>query len=281
MSIERPALYVVATPLGNLGDLSPRARSTLTDVDLVACEDTRTTKRLCAHAGIHTRLLAVHEHNEQARAVELVARIATETLAVALVSDAGTPLISDPGYRLVQAAHEAGVPVLAVPGPSAPVAALSISGLPTDRFVFEGFLPAKAAARRARLELLIHEPRTLVFFESCHRIAATLADMARAFSPARPACLTRELSKLHEQAVNADLGQLAGWIEDGTIAARGEFVIVVGGGEPADAGDTARRMLAAILPHMPVKAAARATSTVTGLKVNELYVLAQEVKDAD
>ena len=281
MSIERPALYVVATPLGNLGDLSARARSVLTDADLVACEDTRTTKRLCAHTGIHARLVSVHEHNEQARAAELIARIATEPLAVALVSDAGTPLISDPGYRLVQAAHGAAVPVYAVPGPSALVAALSISGLPTDRFVFEGFLPAKAAARRSRLGLLIHEPRTLVFFESCHRIAATLADMATAFSPARPACVARELTKIHEQAVNADLGRLAGWIEDGTITARGEFVIVVGGGEPADAGDTARLMLAAILPHMPVKAAARATATVTGLKVNELYAMAQQIKGAD
>lgn len=281
MSIERPALYVVATPLGNLGDLSERARATLTDVDLITCEDTRTTKRLSAHTGIRTQLLAVHEHNERARAADLVARIATEPLAVALVSDAGTPLISDPGYRLVQAAHAAGVPVHAVPGPCAPVAALSVSGLPTDRFVFEGFLPAKAAARRARLEMLVHEPRTLVFFESCHRILATVADMVRAFSPARPACLTRELTKVHEQAVNADLGQLAAWLEDGSIPARGEFVLVVGGGEPAAAGDTARRMLVAILPHMPVKAAARATSTVTGLKVNELYALAQDIKDAE
>jgi len=280
VSIERPALYVVATPLGNLGDFPPRAVETLDNVDLIACEDTRTTKRLCAHFGIATELTAFHDHNEAARAEDLVARIVEARLALALVSDAGTPLVSDPGYRLVAAAHAREVPVRAVPGPSAAIAALSVSGLPTDRFAFEGFLPPKAAARRARLADLVHEPRTLVVFESCHRIGEALADLAEAFGGDRPATLVRELTKVHEQAVNAPLGDLAAALAQGRIPARGEFVLVVAGGPPRDETDHARAMLQAVLPHMPVKAAAKATATVTGLSVNELYRMAQAIKDA-
>jgi len=200
-------LFIVATPIGNLEDLAPRARQTLANVDLIAAEDTRRTGRLLSHFGIKTRLYALHDHNEEESAESLVAELANGR-SVALVSDAGTPLLSDPGYRLVRAAHRDGVPVSPIPGPSALTTALSVAGLPTDRFCFEGFLPAKAKARRAVLVSLVNEPRTMIFYESVHRIEKTLEDLVSIFGAGRPAFVGRELSKVYEQCVQARLDEL-------------------------------------------------------------------------
>lgn len=278
VSIERPALYLVATPIGNLADFSPRGQSTLEAVDLILCEDTRTSRRLTAHFNIRTPLKAFHEHNEAQSAVEIIDAIKIAPAAYALISDAGTPAISDPGYRLVRAAHAAGVPVFAVPGACAAVAALAVSGLPTDRFAFEGFLPPKEGARRARLAGLVHETRTLVFLESCHRIASTLGDLVTTFGPERPAAVAREMTKLHEHTHLATLGALFTGVNAGEIPARGEFVLLVGGGSPPDHSEDARRWLEAMLPHMPARQAAKAVAAMTGLRANALYALAEELR---
>ncbi|MCC6764627.1 MAG: 16S rRNA (cytidine(1402)-2'-O)-methyltransferase [Deltaproteobacteria bacterium] len=225
-------LYVVATPIGNLGDLTERARATLAAVDLIAAEDTRRTGRLLSHLGISRPLRSYYDAVEAVRAPALVAELVAGR-SVALVSDAGTPGIADPGYRIVRAAIAAGVPVVPVPGPSALTAFLPVSGLPTDRFVFEGFLPARAGERRRRLAALAGEPRTLVFFETGPRLAASLADLAAAFGP-RPAAIGRELTKLHEEVVRDDLAGLAARAE--TLVAKGEIVIGVAGA-PAPARD--------------------------------------------
>jgi 16S rRNA (cytidine1402-2'-O)-methyltransferase len=264
-------LYVVATPIGNLEDLSPRARQTLAAVDLVAAEDTRHTGRLLLHFGVKTRLLALHDYNEAERAGMLVDAL-REGRSVALVSDAGTPLISDPGYRLVQAAHEAGITVSPVPGPSALAAALSVAGLPTDRFCFEGFLPAKAKARHDRLAGLAGETRTIVFFESVHRVADCIDAMIAVFGPDRPAFLGRELSKLHEQLQLAPLARLRAQLASGDIVARGEFVIVVGGADEAGASSNDSDVLLRELSgKLPDKEVARIVSRVTGDRKNDLY----------
>ncbi len=264
-------LFIVATPIGNLEDLSSRARQTLADVDLIAAEDTRHTGRLLSHFGVDARLLALHDHNETDRA-EMLVRELTSGRSVALVSDAGTPLISDPGYRLVKAAHEAGVTVSPIPGPSALIAALSIAGLPTDRFCFEGFLPAKSKARRDTLAALCNEQRTMVFYESVHRIADCLADMVVAFGPDRPAFLGRELSKLHEQAKLATLADLQKAVADGEIVQKGELVVVVAGtDEPSTSSLDVDRLLAELAGKLPDKEIAKALANATGEKRNALY----------
>ena len=226
-------LFVVATPIGNLDDLSSRARDVLAGVDLVAAEDTRVTGRLLSHLAIRVKQVSLHDYNEESRSASLIEHL-NRGKSLAIVSDAGTPLISDPGYRLIQLAHAAGITVSPVPGPSAAVAALSAAGLPTDRFAFEGFLPSKASARRKRLEGLAGQTQTLVFFESVHRIAATLEDMIGAFGASREAFIGRELTKRHEQCVAADLAGLAAMLADGRIPDKGEFVLVVAGREAAD-----------------------------------------------
>lgn len=220
------ALYVVATPIGNPEDLSPRARRVLAEADLIACEDTRRTARLLAAHSIGTPALSYFEHNERRRTPELIERMRAGA-TIALVSDAGTPAISDPGFRLVRAALDAGIRVAAVPGPSAAIAALSISGLPTDRFVFEGFLPQRSSARRAALEALAREMRTIVLYESPRRLAATLAEMAAVFGADRPAALAREITKTFEETIRGTLGELRDRFA--TEEARGEITIVVGG----------------------------------------------------
>ena len=217
-------LYLVATPIGNLADITARALRVLGEVDLVACEDTRHTRKLLTHYGIGTKTVSYHEHNERERARELCALLAAGT-SVALVSDAGTPAVSDPGYRLVRAAIEQGITVVPVPGPAAFVAALIASGLPTDEFFFGGFLPARAAARRARLAALRALPATLVFYEAPHRIAETLAD-AREILGERAACVARELTKLHEELARGRLSELAASFGR-DHAARGEMVLVI------------------------------------------------------
>lgn len=277
MSEKGGVLYVVATPIGNLGDLGQRAIETLRTVDLIAAEDTRHSRPLLQHYGIRTPLQSCHEHNEAQISPRLVAQLQAGQ-RIALISDAGTPLVSDPGYQLVRAAIEAGVPVLAVPGPSALIAALSVSGLPTDRFRFEGFLPAKAGARRERLQALAAETATLVFYESSHRIQACLADMAAAFGDARHAVLARELTKRFEQTERGAISHLLQWLQADANRRKGEFVVMVQGAAAAgqDAAET-RRILGILLKHLPVKAAAAAAAEITGERRNALYELALEL----
>ena len=264
-------LYIVATPIGNLEDLTARARQTLATVDLIAAEDTRHTGRLLSVIGAKKPLMSLHDFNE-AEATGVLLRDLEAGRDVALVSDAGTPLVSDPGYRLVLAAHEAGIRVSPIPGPSALVAALSVSGLPTDRFSFEGFLPAKSKARRTALEALRGESRTLVFYESVHRIGDFLADAADAFGSDRLAFLGRELTKVHEQGVRATIGGLVEALQSGDIPARGEFVIAIAGAPAETASDaevdTILSELAAVLPH---RQAAATAARLTGRRRNELY----------
>jgi len=225
-------LYVVATPIGNLGDVTLRALEVLRSAQVVACEDTRRTRKLLAHHGVSAHLLSYHEHNEEARLPGILARL-REGASVALVTDAGTPGISDPGHRLVRAAREAGVPVAAVPGPSALTAALSVCGLPTDRFLFAGFLPPRAGARRKALDALRREPRTLVLFEAPHRLPAALLDLEEVLGGERRAVLARELTKLHEEHLAGTLAELRRSVE-GRPEVRGEATLVVEGA-PAEA----------------------------------------------
>ena len=265
-------LFVVATPIGNLGDLSPRALDTLKAVAAICAEDTRHTRQLLAHFGVEKPLFALHEHNEGEAAAAVVARLlAGESLA--LVSDAGTPLVSDPGFRLVRAAREAGIAVSPVPGASALIAALSVAGLPSDRFAFEGFLPAKASARRERLQALAAEPRTLIFYESSHRIAEALADMAQAFGDARPAVLARELTKLFETVLDGSLAQLQARVEADADQRKGEFVVLVhGAGEDADAKIIeGRRLYARLKDHLPPSTAAKLAAELSGAPRKALY----------
>lgn len=264
-------LFVVATPIGNLEDLTPRARQTLEAVDFIAAEDTRHTGRLLSHFGVKTRLLALHDHNER-ELVDSVIEALVQGQSVALVSDAGTPLVSDPGYRLVRAAHRRGIVVSPIPGASAVTAALSVAGLPTDRFCFEGFLPAKKKARRDFLGGLSSESRTMIFYESVHRIEASFEDLVLAFGAGRAAFLGRELTKLYEQCIHGSLGELRDQIGDGAITAKGEFVIVVAGTTEHESSSVdADRLLIELSGHLPDKEIAAIASRVTNESRNELY----------
>lgn len=265
-------LHVVATPIGNLGDLSPRAQEILRGVAAICAEDTRHSGQLLAHFGIATPLLALHEHNEEAIAERMVARLLRGE-SLALVSDAGTPLVSDPGYRLVRAARAAGVRVSPVPGPCAAIAALSVAGLASDRFAFEGFLPAKSAARRERLRPLAAEPRTLVFYESSHRIVESLEDLCTVFGSDRPAVLARELTKLFETVLDDTVSGLLAAVQADANQRKGEFVLLVqGAGEDADARlAEGRRVYALLGAHMPPSAAARLAAEITGAPRKALY----------
>ncbi len=275
MSIESGVLYVVATPLGNLADITYRAVQVLKNVDLIAAEDTRHSGLLLRHYAIDTPMLSLHEHNECAQVRGLLARLQGGE-SVALISDAGTPLISDPGFRLVVAGREAGIRVSPIPGPSALIAALSAAGVPTDRFVFEGFLPAKAAARRQRLQALKPDTRTLVFFEASHRIAVSLDDMRRCLGDARSAVVGRELTKVFEELHGDTLEALCRWIRTDPNRLRGEFVVVVDGAAPTqhqNAADTGRA-LTLLLAELPLKTAVRVAAALTGQKKNEVYEMA-------
>jgi 16S rRNA (cytidine1402-2'-O)-methyltransferase len=271
-------LYVIATPIGNLGDLSPRARETLSIVDLIAAEDTRHTSRLLSHIGVKKPLKALHDFNESAALGPIIDMLVAGS-NVALVSDAGTPLLSDPGYRLVLAAREHGCNVVPIPGPSALTAVLSVAGLPSDRFSFEGFLPARSAARMATLQKLAAESRTIVFFESVHRIDESLQDMARVFGAFRPAFIGRELTKLHEQTVCDTLGGLLARLASGEITAKGEFVVVIKGSPEAENAsldlDALILELAAVLP---TKQAAGIAARLSGEKRNVVYARMLELK---
>jgi 16S rRNA (cytidine1402-2'-O)-methyltransferase len=265
-------LHIVATPIGNLGDLSPRALATLKSVAAICAEDTRHTRQLLAHHGVEQPLLALHQHNEDDLAVRLVERMRAGD-SLALVSDAGTPLVSDPGFRLVRAARAAGLRVSPVPGPCAFIAALSAAGLPSDRFVFEGFLPARAAARRERLSVLASEPRTLAFYESSHRIVETLDDMRTAFGAGRPAVLARELTKLFETILDGSLETLCERVATDADQRKGEFVVLVqGAGEDAEARVIeGRRLYAKLSEHLPPSTAAKLAAELSGAPRKALY----------
>jgi len=271
-------LFVVATPIGNLEDLAPRARQTLASVDLVAAEDTRHTMRLLSNIGAKPALLALHDHNEM-RATRDVIEALESGRNVALVSDAGTPLVSDPGFRLVRAAHEHGVTIVPLPGASAVTAALSAAGLPTDRFCFEGFAPAKTAARRKWLEGLAAETRTLVLYESVHRIGECVADLVNIFGADRQAFVGRELTKMHEQCVQKPLGELQRMIQSGDIVGKGEFVLVIEGAAARDESQVdTDRMLELLGEHLSAKETARITAELTGQKKNALYERVLQLK---
>lgn len=279
MAANSGRLAVISTPIGNLGDLSPRARDELAAAELVAAEDTRRTGQLLTTLGLSRPLLSLHEHNEGERIDELLARLRGGA-RIALVSDAGTPLLSDPGFELVRRVAQEGLPVVAVPGPSAITAALSIAGLPTERFSFEGFLPARLAERRSTLAELASESRTLVFFEAPHRIAECLEDMSAAFGVERPAAVARELTKVFETVYRGTLGSLVQQSRGDANFARGEITVVVAGAEPA-ARDPGRAQLDATLRVLlselaPSKAAALA-ARLTGVKRNDAYSRALEL----
>lgn len=266
-------LWVVATPIGNLDDLSERAARTLCEVDWIAAEDTRHSAPLLARIGSHARTLALHEHNEREQ-VERVLALLQEGAQVALISDAGTPLISDPGFRLVRAARAAGIEVGVVPGPCAAIAALSVAGLPSDRFVFEGFLSAKSGARRERLSELVAEPRTLIFYESSHRILAMLEDLVAVFGGEREAVLARELTKRFETVLALPLAHLAERVAADANQQRGEFVVLVAGA--GDSGADAqlaegRRVYRILSEELPPARAARMAAAITGAPRKQLY----------
>jgi 16S rRNA (cytidine1402-2'-O)-methyltransferase len=278
-SIVRPqagALFLVATPIGNLGDLSPRARDILRDADLLLAEDTRHTAQLLAACGIERApggVESLHEHNEQSRTPGVVERLRSGA-RVALVSDAGTPLVSDPGATLVRAAIRAGVDVLAIPGPCAAIAALSVAGLPAERFAFEGFLPAKSSARLKALHALAAETRTLVFYEAPHRLRASLEDLAQALGADRPAVVAREITKRFESVYRGTLGTLAVRAQDDADMSRGEIVLVVQGAadEAAVAGSAdVDALLRVLLAELPVAQAAKLAARITGHARKELY----------
>jgi 16S rRNA (cytidine1402-2'-O)-methyltransferase len=265
-------LWVVATPIGNLGDVSTRAGEVLRDVAIIAAEDTRHSRPLLKHLGIATPMTALHEHNERAAVASLIAKLQAGE-DIALISDAGTPLISDPGFRLVRAARDAGLDVSPVPGACAAIAALSVAGLPSDRFVFEGFLPAKSAARRARLRELADEPRTLVIYESSHRIVECCDDLRGIFGPEREARLLRELTKLHETCIGATLGDIAERVSDDPEQRLGECVLVIAGrGEDADARlAEGRRVHALLRAELPPAQAAKLAAAISGAPRKDLY----------
>ena len=270
--IHSGTLYVVATPIGNRDDFSPRARQILESVDLIAAEDTRHSGQLLQAFGIHTTLTSLHEHNEGDKVEALLARLQAGA-SVALISDAGTPLISDPGFQLLARVRAAGLRAIAIPGPCAAIAALSVAGLPTDRFVFEGFLPSKGAARRTHLMTLHGEPRTLVFYEAPHRLGETLADLAAAFGPQRDAAIGRELTKRFETNYYGTLGELAARAAIDVDMARGELVLVIAGNSqpPAAAQLDSERLLAVLCQELPAAQAAKLAARLTGAKRAQMY----------
>lgn len=272
--MPQAGLYVVATPIGNLEDMSYRAVRILSEVDMVVAEDTRHSALLFSHYGIKTPMQSLHEHNEEQVTVRILERIA-DGEAIAVISDAGTPLISDPGYLLVRAARKSATPVYSLPGPSAITAALSVAGLPPDRFVFEGFLPSRVSARRKKLELLLHEPRTLVFFESSHRIVASIADMSEIFGPQRMAAVCRELTKKFETVHRAPLAEIYTVLTGDRHQTKGEFVVLIGGYEANEDESMldAHMMATALLEYLPASQAARVAAKLNNVPRRIVYRL--------
>jgi len=270
---ERPGkLYVVATPIGNLSDITNRALETLASVELIAAEDTRHSKTLLQHYGIKTAMLSLHEHNESSRIEQIIGLLQAGS-SVALISDAGTPLISDPGSRLLQAVHEAGLQPVPMPGPSAVSTMLSVAGQPVERFCFEGFLPSKPAARRKQLESLISEARTLVFYESSHRISESLQDMKNAFGDSRPCTVGRELTKRFESLYRGTLAEVLLTMEQDENSGRGEFVVVIAGADenPDKSIEQGRSMMNILLTELSVSQAASLAARMSGARKKELY----------
>ena len=266
-------LYVVATPIGNLGDLSPRALKVLDGVDLIAAEDTRTTGALLAHFGVRKKMIALHEHNEAEASAEVIAQLHKDR-SVALVSDAGTPLLSDPGYLLVADARAANLPVVAVPGPCAAIAALSISGLPTDAFTFAGFLPVAELARKHRVQTLAAEPRTVILYESTHRIVETAKVLAEVLGRRRVS-LSREITKLFEETWTGPAEELPRWLASDENRMRGEFVLLIEGAPATGASlREAERIVGILHREMGASRAAKLAAEITGLTKKELYPLA-------
>lgn len=274
-------LYIVATPIGNLDDISLRAIATLKAVELIAAEDTRHSKRLLNHLGIETRLISCHEHNETARSEEILAKLAAGG-DVALISDAGTPLISDPGYKLVSAVQHAGIRVSPIPGANSAIAALSGAGLPTDNFHFCGFLSSRTRERGAQLEALVDLHGTLVLFESSHRIESLLEQLTRVF-PQHPCVVAKELTKLHEQFLRGNAAQLLARLQDDPALTKGEFVVLIdNSANPADKllNTDDVEMLKVLLDEVSVKIAVKIATRLTGKKKNELYQQALQLRDA-
>ncbi len=274
MNNQRQAgqLYIVATPIGNLGDISMRATEILQQVERILAEDTRHSKHLLQHLGIQKPMWSCHEHNEEQRIQYVLSALAAGE-SLALISDAGTPLISDPGYRLVMAVAEQGYQVVPIPGPSALIAALSIAGLPTDRFTFEGFLPAKSSARVKRLQDLAEETRTLVFYESSHRIRASLDDIQQVIGPDREMVVMRELTKRHEQVFRGSVQRVVEQVAADPNHQKGEFVLVIRGAD-ASAGAlqiSSTILLQGLLDELSASKAASLAAKLTGLPRKQMY----------
>jgi 16S rRNA (cytidine1402-2'-O)-methyltransferase len=280
--ISASTLYIVPTPIGNLGDITQRALAVLNSVDLIAAEDTRHTGLLLHHFAITAKMFPLHDHNEQQKAEHLLAKL-QEGQTIALVSDAGTPLINDPGYHLVRRCREAGIRVVPLPGACAAITALCAAGLPSDRFCYEGFLPAKTKSRKDTLQALIEEPRTLIFYESTHRLIDSLQDMVEVWGPQRYVVLARELTKTWENIHGAPVGELLAWVQEVETRRRGEMVLIVEGHKvdtealPAEA----LRTLALLQKELPLKKAAALAAEIHGVKKNALYKYALDEQEGD
>jgi len=274
-------LYIVATPIGNLDDISARALKILNSVDVIAAEDTRHSQRLLSHFGIQQKCIPYHDHNDEKQSQNLVERLESGS-SIALISDAGTPLISDPGYRVVRLARQHSVAVVPIPGASAPITALSAAGLPTDRFSFEGFLPAKGAARRKVYERLVAEPRTMVFFESPHRILDSLRDAEMVLGGDREAVFVRELSKTFETFIPGSLADIRAKVEADDNQRRGEMVLMIAGAEKPDSSEALtpeqEHCLSVLCAELSTKQAASLASSITGLPKKKCYQRALELK---
>ncbi|PLV62726.1 16S rRNA (cytidine(1402)-2'-O)-methyltransferase [Erwinia sp. E602] len=270
--ISASTLYIVPTPIGNLGDITQRALAVLAGVDLIAAEDTRHTGLLLQHFAINARLFALHDHNEQQKAETLLAKL-QDGQSIALVSDAGTPLINDPGYHLVRLCREAGIRVVPLPGACAAITALSASGLPSDRFCYEGFLPAKSKGRCDALRAVLEEPRTLIFYESTHRLLDSLQDMVQVLGAERYVVLAREITKTWESIHGAPVGELLAWVQEDENRRKGEMVLIVEGfhAEEEALPQEALRTLALLQTELPLKKAAALTAEIHGVKKNALY----------
>ncbi|AJC64881.1 MULTISPECIES: 16S rRNA (cytidine(1402)-2'-O)-methyltransferase [Dickeya] len=280
--ISASTLYIVPTPIGNLADITQRALTVLQQVDLIAAEDTRHTGLLLQHFAINARLFALHDHNEQQKAEQLLARL-QQGMSIALVSDAGTPLINDPGYHLVRRCREAGVRVVPLPGPCAAITALSAAGLPSDRFCYEGFLPAKTKARKDTLRDLQEETRTLIFYESTHRLLDSLQDMVEVWGADRYVVLARELTKTWESLYGAPVGALLAWVQEDENRRKGEMVLIVEGHQPDDDALPAAvlRTLQLLRAELPLKKAAALAAEIHGVKKNALYRYGLEQENGD
>ena len=273
-------LYIVATPIGNLDDITLRAIDTLKRVDLIAAEDTRHSGLLLQHLGIKARLYSLHDHNEQEKAHVLIEKLQAG-ISIALISDAGTPLINDPGYHLVKACRENGIKVVPIPGACAAIAALSVAGLPSDKFIYEGFLPAKSKARQDSLASLITEPRTMIFYESTHRLLETLKDMQTIFGANKQIVLAKELTKTWETIVSFPVNELIDWLNQDVSRQKGEFVLIVAGyiESNKDIDPKAINTLKLLQKELPLKKAAAITAEIYGLKKNQLYQIGLNLEE--